>query len=76
MGCRSVELDVWDGPDNEPVIYTGHTMTSQIVFRSVIDIINKYAFVASEFPLLLCLEKSLFAKAAEGHVSAPEKDPG
>lgn len=56
MGCRSVELDVWDGPDNEPVIYTGHTMTSQIVFRTVIDIINKYAFVASEFPLILCLE--------------------
>ncbi|XP_036395418.1 inactive phospholipase C-like protein 2 [Megalops cyprinoides] len=56
MGCRSVELDVWDGPDNEPVIYTGHTMTSQIVFRSVIDIINKFAFVASEFPLILCLE--------------------
>ncbi|XP_053117734.1 inactive phospholipase C-like protein 2 isoform X3 [Hemicordylus capensis] len=56
MGCRSVDLDVWDGPDNEPVIYTGHTMTSQIVFRSVIDIINKYAFVASEYPLILCLE--------------------
>uniref|UniRef100_A0A3P8V0R1 Phosphoinositide phospholipase C n=1 Tax=Cynoglossus semilaevis TaxID=244447 RepID=A0A3P8V0R1_CYNSE len=56
MGCRSVELDVWDGPDNEPVIYTGHTMTSQIVFRSVIDVVNKYAFVASDFPLILCLE--------------------
>ncbi|XP_041102330.1 inactive phospholipase C-like protein 2 isoform X1 [Polyodon spathula] len=56
MGCRSVEMDVWDGPDNEPVIYTGHTMMSQIVFRSVIDIINKYAFVASEYPLIICLE--------------------
>ena len=56
MGCRSVELDVWDGSDNEPVIYTGHTMTSQIVFRSVIDVVNKYAFVASEYPLILCLE--------------------
>ncbi|XP_067867921.1 inactive phospholipase C-like protein 2 isoform X1 [Heterodontus francisci] len=56
MGCRSIEVDAWDGPDNEPVIYTGHTMTSQIAFCSVIDVINKYAFVASEYPLILCLE--------------------
>lgn len=56
MGCRSIEVDAWDGPDNEPIIYTGHTMTSQIVFHRVIDAINKYAFVASEYPLILCLE--------------------
>uniref|UniRef100_A0A803J7D6 Phosphoinositide phospholipase C n=1 Tax=Xenopus tropicalis TaxID=8364 RepID=A0A803J7D6_XENTR len=62
MGCRSVELDVWDGPDNEPVIYTGHTMTSQIVFRSVIEIINKYAVYASEYPLILCLENHCSVK--------------
>ncbi|KAI1902480.1 hypothetical protein AGOR_G00045200 [Albula goreensis] len=56
MGCRSVELDVWDGPENEPVVHTGHTLTSQVAFRSVVDVINRYAFVASEFPLILCVE--------------------
>ncbi|KAK7885999.1 hypothetical protein WMY93_025620 [Mugilogobius chulae] len=72
MGCRSVELDVWDGPDNEPVIYTGHTMTSQIVFRNVIDVINKYAFVASEFPLILCLENHCSLKQQESFTDEDE----
>ncbi|XP_063778243.1 inactive phospholipase C-like protein 2 isoform X1 [Pseudophryne corroboree] len=73
MGCRSVELDVWDGPDNEPVIYTGHTMTTQIVFRSVIDIINKYVFHASEFPLILCLENHCSVKQQKGMVQHMKK---
>ncbi|XP_038635780.1 inactive phospholipase C-like protein 2 isoform X1 [Scyliorhinus canicula] len=55
MGCRSIELVVWDGPDNEPSIYVGRLMTMQIAFRSVLDVVNKYAFVASEHPLILCL---------------------
>ncbi|XP_041121408.1 inactive phospholipase C-like protein 2 isoform X1 [Polyodon spathula] len=55
MGCRSLELVVWDGPDNEPLIYVGHSASSQVAFCKVVDMINQYAFEASEFPLILCL---------------------
>ncbi|XP_078460736.1 inactive phospholipase C-like protein 2 isoform X2 [Lampetra planeri] len=56
MGCRCVEMDVWDGPDGEPIVYNGHTMTLPITFHSALEAINKYAFVASEYPLIICLE--------------------
>ncbi|KAM4691294.1 inactive phospholipase C-like protein 2 [Rhinophrynus dorsalis] len=55
MGCRSIELVVWDGPDNEPLIYLGLSVASQVAFRSVINVIDKYAFEASDYPLILCL---------------------
>ncbi|KAK6324110.1 hypothetical protein J4Q44_G00064490 [Coregonus suidteri] len=56
MGCRCVEVDVWDGPDDEPVVYTGHTLTSPVVFHCVLDVIGRFAFEASEYPLILCVE--------------------
>lgn len=43
-GCRCVELDCWEGADGEPVIYHGHTLTSKILFRDVIECIRDYAF--------------------------------
>ncbi|KAJ8344723.1 hypothetical protein SKAU_G00289160 [Synaphobranchus kaupii] len=55
MGCRSLEVVVWDGPDNEPLIYVGSAVTSQLAFCRVLDIINQYAFECSEYPLILCL---------------------
>ncbi|CAL8341197.1 unnamed protein product [Boreogadus saida] len=55
-GCRCVEIDCWDGPDDEPVVYHGHTLTSKILFRDVIATISEYAFKASDFPLILSLE--------------------
>ncbi|XP_063789973.1 1-phosphatidylinositol 4,5-bisphosphate phosphodiesterase delta-4 isoform X1 [Pseudophryne corroboree] len=55
-GCRCVEVDIWDGPNGEPIVYHGHTFTSKIFFKDVISAINKYAFRVSEFPVILSLE--------------------
>ncbi|XP_070588201.1 inactive phospholipase C-like protein 1 isoform X2 [Erythrolamprus reginae] len=56
MGCRSIELDVCDGPDNEPIICNCNNRASSLSFKYVIEVINKLAFVSSEYPLILCLQ--------------------
>ncbi|XP_061096173.1 1-phosphatidylinositol 4,5-bisphosphate phosphodiesterase delta-1a isoform X1 [Conger conger] len=54
--CRCVELDCWDGPNGEPVIYHGYTLTSKVLFKDVIKAIKEYAFKTSEYPVILSLE--------------------
>ncbi|CAO1624562.1 unnamed protein product [Sympodiomycopsis kandeliae] len=55
-GARSVELDCWDGPNDQPQITHGRTLTSRVAFLDVIKAIGQYAFVTSPYPLILSLE--------------------
>ncbi|XP_076406183.1 1-phosphatidylinositol 4,5-bisphosphate phosphodiesterase delta-4 isoform X6 [Peromyscus maniculatus bairdii] len=55
-GCRCVEVDVWDGPGGEPIVYHGHTLTSRILFKDVVSTLAQYAFQSTDYPLILSLE--------------------
>ena len=56
MKFNFIVVDCWDGPDGNPIIFHGHTLTTKIKFKDVLKTIKEHAFVSSPFPLILSIE--------------------
>lgn len=54
-----IAVDVWDGDDDEPIIYHGYTLTSKIRLRDVLETIYDNAFKTSKYPVILSIENHL-----------------
>ncbi|AQZ18479.1 PLC1 (YPL268W) [Zygosaccharomyces parabailii] len=54
QGCRCIEIDIWDD-DLGPVVCHGF-LTAAIPLVNVVEIIRKYAFITSPYPLIISLE--------------------
>ena len=55
-GCRCIELDFWNGKDEEPRVLHGYTFVPDIPAKEVIQAIAEYAFKTSDYPLILSFE--------------------
>lgn len=55
-GARLLEMDVYDGPNNQPIIYHQKTLTTKILFEEAIVTCKEYAFKISEYPLIITIE--------------------
>lgn len=56
LSFRCLEIDTWDGPDGEPMVCHGYTLTSKVPLAHVLQTIKGSAFIANEYPIILSIE--------------------
>lgn len=52
-------VDCWDGPNDDPIVYHGHTLTSKVPLLKVAEAIMETAFENSDYPVILSIENHL-----------------
>lgn len=57
-GCKCVEIDIWDPPNDsvEPVVNHGRTFTTPILFSNVLKACKQYGFATLPWPVILSFE--------------------
>ncbi|CAF1509307.1 unnamed protein product, partial [Didymodactylos carnosus] len=55
-GGRAVEIDCYDGPDGQPIVYHSFTFVKSCTFETIIRAIKPNLFITSPYPVVLDIE--------------------